>query len=54
MRAGQPTAIKNAREVARDAIANHEPVPLPPATLDTLKAIIAEADQRLTAKTNHE
>ncbi len=54
MQAGQPTAIKTAREVARDAIANHQPVPLPPATLDTLKAIIAEADQRLTVKTNVE
>jgi trimethylamine--corrinoid protein Co-methyltransferase len=48
MKAGQPTAIKNAREMARDAIANHQPPPLPPATLDALKAIISEADQRLT------
>jgi len=47
MQAGQPTAIKTARDIARDAIANHQPVPIPPATLDTLNAIIAEADKRL-------
>jgi trimethylamine--corrinoid protein Co-methyltransferase len=46
MKAGQPTAIKTARDVARDAIANHQPVPLPPATLETLNAIVAEANKR--------
>jgi len=46
MQAGQPIAIKTARDLARDAIANHRPHPLPPAMLDTLKAIITEADQR--------
>ena len=42
--AGRPTAIKTANEVAREAISNHKPSPLPAATLDTLKGIIAEAD----------
>jgi len=46
MQAGQPTAIKTARELARDAIANHQPVPLPASTLESLHAIIAEADRR--------
>ena len=46
IQAGQPTAIKTAREMARDAIANHQPVPLPPSTLETLNAIVAEADKR--------
>jgi trimethylamine--corrinoid protein Co-methyltransferase len=50
MQAGQPTAIKTARDIARDAIANHQPIPIPPATSGKLNAIIAEADQRLTAK----
>jgi trimethylamine--corrinoid protein Co-methyltransferase len=46
MKAGQPTTNETAHEIARDAIANHQPVPIPPATLDTLNAIIAEADRR--------
>lgn len=46
MQAGQPTAIKTAREIARDVIANHQPVPLSPSTLETLNAIVAEADKR--------
>lgn len=46
MEAGQPTAIKTTREIARDVIAHHQPVPLPPATLETLNAIVAEADRR--------
>jgi trimethylamine--corrinoid protein Co-methyltransferase len=49
MQASQPTAIKTARDIARNAIANHQPVPLPPATLDRLNAIIAEADKRFIA-----
>ena len=44
--AGKPTAIKTANEVAREAISKHKPSPLPAATLDTLKGIIAEADAR--------
>jgi trimethylamine--corrinoid protein Co-methyltransferase len=47
MKAGQPTANKNAHEIARDAIANHKPAPIAPATLETLNEIIAEADKRL-------
>jgi trimethylamine--corrinoid protein Co-methyltransferase len=47
MKAGQPTANKTAREIARDAIANHKPVPLSQSTLDTLNEIIAEADKRI-------
>jgi trimethylamine--corrinoid protein Co-methyltransferase len=46
MKAGQPTAIQTAREIARDVIANHQPVPLSPSTLETLNAIVAEADKR--------
>ena len=44
--AGQPTAIKTAHEIARDAIANHQPVPLPLEILEKLKAILAAADRR--------
>ena len=44
--AGKPTAIKTANQVAREAISRHTPSALPAATLDTLKAIIAEADAR--------
>ena len=47
MKAGQSTANKTAREIARDAIANHKPVPLAQSTLDTLNEIIAEADKRI-------
>lgn len=46
LQAGQPTAIKTARDLAREAIANHQPVPLPASTLETLHAIITEADER--------
>jgi trimethylamine--corrinoid protein Co-methyltransferase len=46
VQAGQPTAIKTARELARDAIAHHQPIPLSPATLETLNGILAEADER--------
>jgi len=44
--AGQPAALETAREIARQAIATPAPSPLSSATLDTLKAIIAEADAR--------
>ena len=46
MKAGQPPANKTARQIARDAIANHQPAPVSPSTLETLNAIITEADQR--------
>ena len=45
--AGQPTAISNAHQIARDAIANHHPVPIPEETIQKLNAIVAEANQRL-------
>jgi len=51
MKAGQPTANTNAREIARDAIANHKPIPLPQSILDTLNGIVAEADERILATT---
>ena len=44
--AGKPTAIKTANEIAREAIANHKTIPIPDATLDTLREMIAEADLR--------
>jgi trimethylamine--corrinoid protein Co-methyltransferase len=46
MQAGQPTVNKTSREIARDAIYHHQPIPLPQATLDILNSIIAEADKR--------
>jgi trimethylamine--corrinoid protein Co-methyltransferase len=45
-RSGKPTAIETAREIARQAIDTHTPSPLPGATLDAMRAIIAEADVR--------
>jgi trimethylamine--corrinoid protein Co-methyltransferase len=47
IKAGQPSVIKTARELARDAITNHRPIPLPPDILETLNTIIAEADKRV-------
>ncbi len=47
LEAGRPTAIKSARERARQAIATHVPTPLPPATLEALRAILAEAEARI-------
>lgn len=44
--AGQPTAGDSARQVARQLIATHRPEPLPGNVLNTLQAIIAEADAR--------
>jgi trimethylamine--corrinoid protein Co-methyltransferase len=44
--AGKPTAIKTANQVAREAISKHTPIPLPAASLNTLRNIIAEADTR--------
>ena len=44
--AGKPTAGEKARETARELIAMHKPPSLPRKTLETLEAIIAEADAR--------
>jgi trimethylamine--corrinoid protein Co-methyltransferase len=44
--AGRPTALETARELAREAITEHQPEPLPAATLDTLYDMVAAADAR--------
>jgi trimethylamine--corrinoid protein Co-methyltransferase len=44
--AGQPTALENARDFARQTIAEHTPTPLPAGVLEKLQAIIAAADAR--------
>ena len=44
--AGRPTALDNARDIARQAIASHTPLPLPESTMETLRAVVAEADAR--------
>jgi len=44
--AGRPDAIARARQMARDAIANHRPEPLPDPTLETLRNLVAAADER--------
>ena len=44
--AGRPTALDNARSLARDVLAAHRPAPLPPGRLEALHAIVAEADAR--------
>ncbi len=44
--AKKPTAMKTANEVAREAVSNPVSSPLPAATLDSLKEIIAAADAR--------
>jgi trimethylamine:corrinoid methyltransferase-like protein len=44
--AGRPAAVETARELARRAIAEHQPDPLPAATLDTLREIVTAADER--------
>jgi trimethylamine--corrinoid protein Co-methyltransferase len=46
IQAGQPTAIKTARDLAKDAILNHKPTPIAPGISETLNSIIAEADKR--------
>ena len=43
---GRPTAVETAREIAREAIARHEPDPLPEATRETLHSLVAAADER--------
>jgi trimethylamine--corrinoid protein Co-methyltransferase len=44
--AGKPAVIGTARDIARQAIATHAPAPLPAAVLETMQAIVAEADAR--------
>lgn len=44
--AGRPTAVDNARQVARDIVAGHQPTPLPAGVLEALQVIVAEADAR--------
>jgi trimethylamine--corrinoid protein Co-methyltransferase len=46
MQAGEPTINKTALELAREAIAHHQPIPLSQTTLDDLNAIVVEADKR--------
>ncbi len=45
-KAGSPSIVDRARTVARDAVSRHEPVPLPEAALETLRALVAAADGR--------
>jgi len=42
--AGRPTALRTAHDFARETVAMHAPLPLPTETLETLQAIIAQAD----------
>jgi trimethylamine--corrinoid protein Co-methyltransferase len=44
--AGQPTALTKARDVARETLATHAPIPLPPDIKEQLDAIIVQADAR--------
>jgi len=44
--AGSPSIVEKARAAARDAISTHLPDPLPAATLETLRAMVAAADDR--------
>jgi trimethylamine--corrinoid protein Co-methyltransferase len=44
--AGRPTALTNARQVARDLVAGHRSPPLPAGILAELHQIVAEADAR--------
>jgi len=43
---GQPTALENARELARKALATHQPAPLADGVSEALHAIVAEAEER--------
>jgi trimethylamine---corrinoid protein Co-methyltransferase len=54
LEAGQPTAIQRAREIARDTVAAHTPIPLPAGTVETVRAIVAEADARAGQRTKDE
>jgi trimethylamine--corrinoid protein Co-methyltransferase len=44
--AGSPAIVDRARAAARTAVSNHVPDPLPEATLETLRALVAAADHR--------
>ena len=44
--AGRPSAVEKARELARKAINEHRPEPLPQATLESLREIVSAADER--------
>jgi trimethylamine--corrinoid protein Co-methyltransferase len=44
--AGGLSAVDRARDLAREAIANHRPKPLPEGALETMRAIAAAADRR--------
>ncbi len=48
--ADRPTAVATAREIARRAIAEHEPDRLPAATLETLRDLVTAADERAGIK----
>lgn len=45
-KAGCPSIVDTARAAARGAVSSHVPDPLPGATLETLRALVAAADQR--------
>ncbi len=45
-KAGSPSIVDRARAAARDAVSGHRPDPLPEATLEALREILAAADSR--------
>jgi trimethylamine--corrinoid protein Co-methyltransferase len=51
--AGRQDLRQRAREAVHQVLATHRPVPVPPATLETLRAIVAEADERCTLARSH-
>ncbi len=44
--AGRQDLRQRAREAVRQTLATHRPTPVPPGTLETMRAIVAEADAR--------
>ncbi len=44
--AGSPSIVEKARAAAREAVSGHLPDPLPAATLEKLRALVAAADER--------
>jgi len=48
--AGSPSIVKKARAAARKAVSGHVPDPLPVAILETLRALVAAADERAGIK----
>jgi len=44
--AGSPSIVENARAAARKAVSEHVPDPLPVAILETLRGLVAAADER--------